>query len=72
MVDPFIVMESPHVFFVGNQLKFETDLVEGEDGQQVRIVMLPEFSTSHTVALVELETLNCIPMTFSVYDDKQG
>eukprot|EP01127_Copromyxa_protea_P011868 TRINITY_DN3030_c0_g1_i2.p1 TRINITY_DN3030_c0_g1~~TRINITY_DN3030_c0_g1_i2.p1 ORF type:complete len:471 (-),score=101.74 TRINITY_DN3030_c0_g1_i2:54-1466(-) len=69
--DPFIIAQSPHVFFVGNQPKFETELIEGEDGQKIRIVLLPSFSTSHTVALVDLETLNCIPFQISVYDDEE-
>ncbi|KAF7285933.1 hypothetical protein GWI33_008906 [Rhynchophorus ferrugineus] len=32
--DPFIIEECPHVFFAGNQEKFGTKMVKGENGQE--------------------------------------
>lgn len=37
--DPFIVEQSPHVYFVGNQSKFEHSLVEGKTHHGLRWMM---------------------------------
>ncbi|KAG0261372.1 hypothetical protein DFQ27_002992 [Actinomortierella ambigua] len=63
--DPFIMSQSPHVYVVGNQDKFATELVIGNDGQRTRVVTLPSFSSSSTIALVNLRTLECMPISFS-------
>ncbi|XP_075108541.1 DNA polymerase delta small subunit isoform X5 [Nicotiana tabacum] len=40
--DPFYVETCPHVYFVGNQDKFETRLIK--EGQMVRLICIPRFA----------------------------
>jgi DNA polymerase delta subunit 2 len=55
--DPFILQSTPHVYFVGNQPKFETKLVEGPEGQRCRIVLLPRFCETGEVVMVNTSSL---------------
>ncbi|CDS05496.1 hypothetical protein LRAMOSA08024 [Lichtheimia ramosa] len=57
--DPFIVDQSPHVFFVGNQSKFEHSLIEGADGQKIRVIMVPSFAKTGSIVLLNLSNLDC-------------
>jgi len=52
--DPFVLSQCPHVYFIGNQKEFETKLIEGSDGQRVRIICLPAFADNPIVVLVNL------------------
>ena len=70
--DPFVIRECPHIYFAGNQPRFETTLLHGEDGQRVRIVMVPDFQIQHTCVLVNLDTLECRTMSFSGLDMVNG
>jgi DNA polymerase delta subunit 2 len=63
--DPFIVAHRPHVYVVGNQPEFATAVVGGSD-DPTRIVLLPSFATTGTVALVCLETLEVRTVEFEV------
>ncbi|KAF9110706.1 hypothetical protein BGX27_005991 [Mortierella sp. AM989] len=63
--DPFIMKQIPHVYFIGNQDKFATELVTGKEGHRTRIVMLPSFATTGTIALVNLRTLDCHSVSIS-------
>eukprot|EP00899_Mesostigma_viride_P002336 jgi/Mesvir1/12102/Mv00371-RA.1 len=65
--EPFIITPCPHVFFAGNQPEYGTKLLKGTEGQIVRVISLPVFSRTGTVVLVNLRTLACHPITFSVY-----
>lgn len=60
--DPFIINTTPHVYYMGNQEKFETKLVQGPEGQQVRLIALPSFATTQTVVLLNLDTLAVHPV----------
>ncbi|KAI9209532.1 DNA polymerase alpha/epsilon subunit B-domain-containing protein [Polychytrium aggregatum] len=62
--DPFIVQQRPHVYFVGNQPSFATSFMEGPNGEVTRVVLLPEFSKTATIVLVDLNSLDCIPVRF--------
>lgn len=76
--DPFVLTESPNVYFIGNQpeLKFchvtgiirapsnNTLLSLGEANERILIILLPEFSKTHSAALIELSSLNVIPLNF--------
>lgn len=59
--DPFVVQDSPHVYFAGNQRQFDTKLVEG-----VRLVCVPDFATTGQIVLVNTHTLECRLMEWSV------
>lgn len=63
--DPFIIYNCPAIYFCGNCEKFATDLFEGSEGQRVRLVCIPDFCTTKTVAIVNLSTLECYSMTFT-------
>lgn len=62
--------DCPHVYFVGNQPKFETALVEGSMGQKCRIISLPRFSETGEVVVLDLESeeLGVEVMRFRVED----
>ncbi|XP_034482826.1 DNA polymerase delta subunit 2 [Drosophila innubila] len=64
--DPFILKECPHVYFAGNCESFETELHVGSGGKRTRLVCVPSFSKTHSVALIDLETLDCRQIKFSV------
>lgn len=61
--DPFTLVETPHVYIVGNQPKFETSMVElkrkNGDVMPVRIISVPAFDESRTCVLLDLKTLAC-------------
>ncbi|ALC44809.1 CG12018 [Drosophila busckii] len=67
--DPFIIKECPHVYFAGNCASFETELHVGTDGQRTRLVCVPSFSQTQSVALIDLETLDCREIKFNVEAD---
>ncbi|KAJ1656374.1 DNA polymerase delta small subunit Cdc1 [Dispira simplex] len=62
--DPFIIRQTPYLFFIGNQPRYASKLVKGAEGQVCRIVCIPRFDTSETVALVNLRTLAVHPVGF--------
>ncbi|KAJ8679728.1 hypothetical protein QAD02_015515 [Eretmocerus hayati] len=62
--DPFILKECPNIYFVGNMEKFATKMFKGEEGQQVRLICIPKFSTTQTAVLVDLETMDAKPISF--------
>jgi DNA polymerase delta subunit 2 len=66
--DAFVMKECPHVFFVGNQPKFETIQVEGPLGQVVRVIAVPEFKKTGEVVLLDLETLEPELVKVEVFD----
>lgn len=55
--DPFLIEAAPDVYFVGNQDKFSTRLYHGTNGHKVRVILLPKFSTSGSIVLVNPKTL---------------
>lgn len=54
--DPFILHKTPHVYFIGNQDRFETTLVKSEDGEggekSCRVVLVPRFCETGEIVLV--------------------
>lgn len=63
--DPFILDEAPHVLFAGGQPKFSTSLIKGPQGQTIRTVAVPDFSTLPVMVLVNLKTLEATPIEFN-------
>lgn len=49
--------DCPHVYFVGCQPEFGTKVIQGTDGQSVRLIAVPSFSESKEIVLVDSETL---------------
>ena len=64
--DPFILHSAPHIFFCGNQPSFQTSVVSGSAGQRVRVLSIPSFAESSTVALVNIdsENMDCFSVCF--------
>jgi DNA polymerase delta subunit 2 len=66
--DPFIMNETPHVYFAGNQPSFATKMATGRDGEnndiEVRLIAVPRFSQTGQVVLLNLDTLEARPVTF--------
>lgn len=56
--DPFVIKECPHIYFVGCQPEFGTRVIQGPEGQAVRLITVPSFSESKEIVLVDMETLN--------------
>ena len=56
----------PHVFFVGSQPKFDTAVIEGPDGQTVRLIAVPRFTETAEIVLVDSETLEASVVRFTV------
>ncbi|RDL41214.1 uncharacterized protein BP5553_01193 [Venustampulla echinocandica] len=55
--DPFVLNSCPHLFFVGSQPKFDTAMIQGPDGQAVRLIAVPRFADTGEIVLVDSETL---------------
>ncbi|XP_026678445.1 DNA polymerase delta small subunit-like [Diaphorina citri] len=54
-----IIESCPDVYFTGNQSKFETKTIEIEKDKNVRLISVPDFFSSRTVAILNLSTLEC-------------
>jgi DNA polymerase delta subunit 2 len=68
--DPFVMNSCPHLFFVGSQPKFDTAMIEGPEGQMVRLIAVPKFADTGELVLVDSETLEVERVVISVYDSK--
>jgi hypothetical protein len=73
MDDPFILKDTPHVYFAGNCETFESKLVtvpttastsSDLDVVHCRLVCVPSFATTQQVVLVNLETLDTECISF--------
>ena len=69
--DQFVMEECPHVFFVGNQPRFDTTVLDGPGGQQVRLVTIPRFHETGELVLVDSETLEVEVVKFDIHDPAQ-
>lgn len=66
--DPFVIEECPHVFFVGNQPKFDSTVVDYE-GQSVRLIAVPKFKETGEVVLLDTDTLEVEVLRFQLFRD---
>jgi DNA polymerase delta subunit 2 len=69
--DPFILWETPDIYLVGGMPQFGTELVGSEDGSGrtgrcCRIVLVPSFSQTGVLVLVNLRTLEVQRVDFGV------
>ncbi|KAF8655807.1 hypothetical protein AX16_002892 [Volvariella volvacea WC 439] len=73
--DPFVMIETPDIYIAGGQKRFATRLVEEEADKKskgvgrkkrCRIILVPEFSTTGTIVLVNLRTLETKTMRFGL------
>lgn len=72
--DPFIIPTTPDLYVVGCQKRFGTRLVkyEGEDQtpRHCRIVMVPNFSETGILVLINLRTLDIKTINFATEDSE--
>jgi DNA polymerase delta subunit 2 len=68
--DPFILNDCPHVYFVGNQPRFSTAVIEGPAGQQVRLIAVPRFKATGSLVIIDSETLEVECVKFRVHEKK--
>ncbi|KAI3647728.1 hypothetical protein MP228_007949 [Amoeboaphelidium protococcarum] len=55
----------PNVFFIGNQPRFGTKLVEAKDGSgKCRVILVPEFASTHQIVLLNLQDLSVKTVEF--------
>ncbi|XP_031381829.1 DNA polymerase delta small subunit isoform X1 [Punica granatum] len=62
--DPFLVESCPHVYFVGNQDRYETRLIKGSEGQLVRLICIPKFGETGVAVMVNASNLECSILSF--------
>ncbi|XP_059668512.1 DNA polymerase delta small subunit [Cornus florida] len=62
--DPFFIESCPHVYFVGNQDKYETRLIKGSEGQVVRLVCIPRFAETGVAVVLNMRNLECHALRF--------
>ncbi|KAL9067680.1 MAG: hypothetical protein Q9157_006733, partial [Trypethelium eluteriae] len=65
--DAFIISECPHVYIVGNQPKFDTAVIEGPDGQRVRLIAVPKFRDTGELILLDMENLGVEVVKFDLF-----
>lgn len=69
--DPFVLRETPDIYIVGGMPRFATDLVSADHGddkahRKCRVVLVPKFSESGVLVLVNLRTLGVQCIDFGV------
>ena len=69
--DQFVIEECPHVLFIGNQPRFDTAVIEGPAGQQVRIIALPKFNETGEVVLLDTATLELELIKIEIHDPQR-
>ncbi|KAG5243799.1 DNA polymerase delta small [Salix suchowensis] len=62
--DPFLIESCPHVYFVGNQDKYGTRILEGSEGQMVRLISIPKFCNTGLAVVLNLRNLECHTLSF--------
>ncbi|XP_034224574.1 DNA polymerase delta small subunit isoform X3 [Prunus dulcis] len=65
--DPFLIESCPHVYFIGNQDKYDSRLVKGSEGQMVRLICIPKFCETGVAVVLNLGTLECHTLSFGTH-----
>ncbi len=55
--DPFILNQLPHVYFCGNQDKFEHAVYTDLDGNKVQLLSIPRFRETGSCVFFNLRTM---------------
>ncbi|XP_024027353.1 DNA polymerase delta small subunit isoform X2 [Morus notabilis] len=63
-MDPFLIEICPHVYFVGNQDKYDTRLLTGSEGQMVRLICIPKFCETGIAVVLNTRNLECHALSF--------
>ncbi|KAI5671605.1 hypothetical protein M9H77_11969 [Catharanthus roseus] len=69
--DPFFIETCPHVYFIGNQEKYETRVTKGTEGQIVRHICIPRFSETGVAVVLNLRNLECHTLSFKIEFDTE-
>ena len=64
--DPLILKNIPNVYFTGNQKEFGTELYS-YNNNPVRLISIPDFNISHSIVLIDTQTLDVIEYKFELY-----
>jgi len=67
--DQFVIEECPHVYFVGSQPRFETTVIEGPNGQAVRLIAVPKFKKTGELLLLDTDTLEVECLKFEIFNE---
>ncbi|XP_065857332.1 DNA polymerase delta small subunit [Euphorbia lathyris] len=67
--DPFLIESCPHVYFVGNQDKYGTRLLNGSEGQLVRLISIPKFAETGVAVVLNMRNLECHTLSFGTEID---
>lgn len=68
--DPFLLDETPNVFFAGNQDRFETCVVSSPDKSiSCRLICIPKFSKTGQIVLLDVNTLKTELITLTITDN---
>lgn len=62
-----MIKSCPHVYVVGNQPKFDTTVIEGPNGQSIRLITVPCFKETGELLLLDAETLDVEVVKFDVF-----
>lgn len=69
--DPYILSDMPNIYFAGNCAEFASKVATLEQ-QSCRLICIPDFSVTHEVVLVNLETLETECIKIIDVDDHQA
>jgi DNA polymerase delta subunit 2 len=70
--DKFVIKECPHIYIMGNQPRFETGVIEGPQGQEVRLISVPRFRETGEVVVLDLESLEVEIVRVEIFSDEDG
>ncbi|KAJ0974532.1 hypothetical protein J5N97_016497 [Dioscorea zingiberensis] len=63
--EPFLLESCPHVYFVGNQDRFETHVLKGPEKQFARLICVPRFCETGTAVMLNMKNFECHTLSFS-------
>ena len=68
--DQSLYTQCPHVYFAGNMQNYKEELITQNKGKQnmqfVKVISLPTFSLTHSIVLLDLETMQSYEVKFDL------